>query len=61
MDKNNETKNSAKITEDKVTELFCIAEDLCKVFDAQMARYTFKAEWKRKYHRYLTCLTIRAK
>ena len=24
------------ITEDKVTELFCIADDLCKFFDAMM-------------------------
>ena len=24
------------ITEDKVTEIFCIADDFCKVFDAQM-------------------------
>ena len=39
------------ITEDKVTEIFCIADDFCKVFDAQMAKYTFKAERKRKYHR----------
>ena len=39
------------ITEDKVTEFFCIADDFCKVFDAQMAKYTFKAERKRKYHR----------
>ena len=23
------------ITEDKVTEIFCIADDFCKVFDAQ--------------------------
>ena len=37
-------KNSAMITEDKVTEIFCIADDFCKVFDAQMAKYTFKAE-----------------
>ena len=44
-------KNSAMITEDKVTEIFCIADDFCKVFDAQMAKYTFKAERKRKYHR----------
>ena len=29
------------ITEDKVTEIFCIADDFCKVFDAQMAKYTF--------------------
>ena len=39
------------IAEDKVTEIFCIADDFCKVFDAQMAKYTFKAERKRKYHR----------
>ena len=38
----------AMITEDKVTEIFCIVDDFCKVFDAQMARYTFKAERKRK-------------
>ena len=39
------------ITEDKITEIFCIADDFCKVFDAQMAKYSFKAERKRKYHR----------
>ena len=50
VDKNNETKNFAMITEDKDTEIFCIADDFCKVFDAQMAKYTFKAERKRKYH-----------
>ena len=44
-------KNFAMITEDKVTEIFCIADDFCKVFDAQMAKYTFKTERKRKYHR----------
>ena len=38
-------------TEHKVTEIFCIADDFCKVFDAQMAKYSFKAERKRKYHR----------
>lgn len=32
------------ITGDKVTEIFCIADDFCKVFDAQMAKYSFKAE-----------------
>ena len=35
-------KNFAMITEDKVTEIFCIADDFCKVFDAQMVKYTFK-------------------
>ena len=39
------------ITEDKVTEIFCIADYFYKVFDEQMAKYTFKAERKRKYHR----------
>ena len=27
----------AMITEDKVTELFCIADDFCKFFDAMMS------------------------
>ena len=39
------------IAEDNFTEFFCIADDSCKVFDAQMAKYLFKAERKRKYHR----------
>ena len=26
------------ISEDKVTELFCIADDLCKFFDAMMEK-----------------------
>ena len=30
----------AIITEDKVTEIFCIADDFCKVFDAQMGKCT---------------------
>ena len=32
----------AMITEDKVTELFCIADDFCKFFDAMMEKYTLK-------------------
>ena len=28
----------AMITEDKVTELFCIADDFCKFFDAMMKK-----------------------
>ena len=38
------------ITDYKVTEIFCIAYDFCKVFDTQMAKYTFIEERKRKYH-----------
>ena len=39
------------ITEDKVTEIFCMADDFCKFFDAMMAKYTLKPLKKRKYHR----------
>ena len=39
------------ITEDKFTELFCIADDFCKFFDAMMSKYTLKTSLKRNYHR----------
>ena len=29
----------ATVTEDKVTELFCMADDFCKFFDAQMRKH----------------------
>ena len=29
-------------TGDKVTEIFCMADDFCKFFDAMMAKYTIK-------------------
>ena len=41
----------AMITEDKVTEIFCMADDFCKFFDAMTAEYTLKPTGKRKYHR----------
>ena len=41
----------AMITEDKVTEIFCMADDFCKFFDAMTAKYTLKPNGKRKYHR----------
>lgn len=41
----------AILTDDKVTEIFCIADDFCKVFDSQMEKYTLKSSSKRKYHR----------
>ena len=41
----------AMITEDKVIEIFCMADDFCKFFDAMMAKYTLKPLKKRKYHR----------
>jgi hypothetical protein len=39
------------ITKDKVTEIFCIADDFCKFFDVMMGKYTLKACTKRSYHR----------
>ena len=39
------------ITEDKVIEIFCIADDSCNFFDAKMAEYTLKEGKKRSYHR----------
>ena len=32
------------ITEDKITEIFCIVDDFCKFYDALMAKYTFTAQ-----------------
>ena len=32
----------AMITEDKTTEIFCMADDFCKFFDAMTAKYTLK-------------------
>ena len=42
------------ITESKVIELFCMADDFCKFFDSMMAKYTLKSTTKRKYHRAAT-------
>ena len=39
------------ITEDKVTEIFCMADDFCKFFDAMTVKYTLKPTGKRKYYR----------
>ena len=39
------------IIEDKVTEIFCMADDFCKFFDAMTIKYTLKPTRKRKYHR----------
>ena len=42
------------LTEDKVTDLFFIADEFCKFFDWMMARYTLKNAGKRPYHRETT-------
>ena len=39
------------IIEGKITEIFCMADDFCKLFDAITAKYTLKPTGKRKYHR----------
>ena len=39
------------ITENKVIEIFCMADDFCKFFDAMMTKYTLPSTTKRKYHR----------
>ena len=44
----------ATLAEDKVTELFFIADEFCKFFDWMMARYTLKNAGKRPYHRETT-------
>ena len=36
------------ITEGKITELFCIADDFCKFFDAMMEKYTLKKADKKR-------------
>lgn len=38
-------------TEDKVTEIFFMADEFCQVFDQMMAKYTIRNRKKRKYHR----------
>ena len=41
----------AMITENKITEIFCMAVDFCKFFDAMMKKYTLREGKKRNYHR----------
>ena len=39
------------ITEDKVTEIFYMADDFCKFFDAIGGKYTLKPTGKESTHR----------
>lgn len=39
------------IIENKVIEIFCMADDFCKFFDAMMAKYKLKPLKKQEYHR----------
>ena len=36
------------ITEDKVTEIFCMADGFCKFFDTMTVKYTLNPVKKRK-------------
>ncbi len=46
------------MTENKVTEIFYMADDFCKFFDAMTAKYTLKPNGKRKYHRISTMSNV---
>ena len=48
-------KKNAMITEDKVTEIFCMADDFCKFFDAMTAKYTLKPTGKGNIIEILQC------
>ena len=37
--------------EDKVTDIFCMADDFCKFYDAMMVKYAIKEAKKRVHHR----------
>ena len=39
------------LTDNKVTELFCMADDFCKFFDSQMEKYSVRDVRKCRYHR----------
>ena len=39
------------LTEDKVTEIFCMVVDSCKFFDVMTAKYTLKPTGKQKHRR----------
>ena len=46
------------ITKDKVAEIFCMADDFYKFFDAMITKYTLKPTGKRKYHRNSTTTKV---
>ena len=45
----------AMITKYKVTEIFCMADDFCKFFDAMTAKYTLKLQEKGNIIEILQC------
>ena len=47
------------ITEDKVTEIFCMADDFCKFFDAMTAKYMLKPTGNRNIIEILQCQRLK--
>ena len=46
------------LTEDKITEIFVIADEFCKVFNAMLRRRglsKIRTDRKREYHRIAVC------
>ena len=43
------------LTKDKITEIFCIADDFCKHFAAEMAKKPKLSDDDGKYHRNRPC------
>ena len=39
------------LTEDKVTEIFFMADEFCKFFERMTKKYSIEAPFKHKYHR----------
>ena len=39
------------LTEDKVTEIFYMADEFCKFYDLMAKKYAIEVRSKRKYHR----------
>jgi len=40
----------AMLTEDKITEIFFMADDFCKFFDVMMLKYVLKSNKKQIYY-----------
>lgn len=46
-----------EITKDKITEIFCIADDFCKEFDAEIEKMAIKSEDGRKHRKRKTTMS----
>ena len=39
------------LTDGKIIEIFCLADDFCKFFEVRMEEYTLHISGKHKYHK----------